>query len=160
MRAAAIVFGVLLLVAGGFAGCSALIVTISFFEPPSPSWNFPPASGEVRTPPLPAGPHVVWVDQPAGERCKLTVRREDGAPVGVDEGERLCRVTGSASADEVWRIEAVAAPHAIGALAPDPPVVLPIGLKLALGGCALAIALGLAAIVFGAWPRPRAYGPM
>ncbi|MBX3199637.1 MAG: hypothetical protein KF850_13325 [Labilithrix sp.] len=159
MRPAAIVLGVLLLLGGGLVGCSALLVTLTFFEPPSPSWNFRPAPGEVRTPPLRAGPYVVWIDQPAGERCALTVLREGGAPVGTDEGERLCRVSGSAGADEVWRVEAVAGPDAIGALASDPPIALPIGLKLVLGGCALAIALGLAGIVSGAWPRPRARGP-
>ncbi|MCW5832375.1 MAG: hypothetical protein KIS78_08055 [Labilithrix sp.] len=77
----------LMLLGGGLVGCSALILTISFFEPPSPGWNFDPASRELRTPRLAAGPHVVWVDQPAGERCTLTVRREDGATGGASVAE-------------------------------------------------------------------------
>lgn len=158
MRIVLVVAGVLLLGGGALAGCSLGLMALSAYEPPSPDWNFSPVAGVPgahATPPLAAGPQVVWIDQPSGHACKLVVRRPGGSKVGEDDGTVLCRVSGTASAGEVWSIEALAGPGANGCLARDEPAGLPRALTIGLVVAALVSLLGLVAIGAGVWPRAR-----
>jgi hypothetical protein len=159
VRALALVFGILIIIGGSMAGCSLGLIVIGLHEPPSPSWNFRPdvgATSHHQTPALTAGPHVVWIDQPSsGSPCTLTVRRQNGALVGTDQGSRLCKVSGDAQADEVWSLDAHGASEANGCLASDEPVVLPRSLKLGLSGAAMAVMLGVLLVVVGSRRRER-----
>ena len=137
IRPIALVVGLTLMVGSCMGGCSLSIMTISMFEPQSPIWNFTLGRADL-SPSLHEGRYHVWVAT-HGQRCTLTVRRESGELIGADEGHN-CSVFGDAKTGEHWKVESTLVPPSAdvhGGISPDPKVKLPIGLKLAWGGCAL-----------------------